>query len=79
MASTVKKISVSLDEEDYRWAKAHAKSTKRSLSAVLNEALREQRRLAAMDKLIKAYGADKFNAADMAKIRMEIAEAEAKK
>lgn len=78
MSTTVKKLSVSIEEPEYKWAKAHAKATGKSLSGVLTEALREQRRLAAMDRLIKEHGADKTSDAEMAKIRAEIAKAEAK-
>ena len=72
MGTTVKKLSVSIEETEYKWAKSHAKATGQSLSGVLTLALREQRRLAAMDRLLRKLGADKISDEKMAKIRAEI-------
>ncbi len=71
MAGT-EKLSVSIQSEELAWARAHAKRSGMSLSAVLTEALREKRRAEAMDRLLKKLRADRVTAAQMAAIRAEI-------
>jgi hypothetical protein len=66
------KLSVSIDKDELAWARAHARATGRSMSAVMTEALRERRRTEAMDRLLQALGADEIGAADMSAIRAEI-------
>lgn len=79
MGTTVKKISVSIDEDAFNWARSQAKATKTSVSAVLTEALQEQRRLAAMDRLLKRLGADKISEKTMAELETELRALEASK
>ncbi len=58
--ATAEKLSVSIHSEELAWARKHAKASGRSLSAVLTEALRAQRRAQAMQRLLKRLGAGKL-------------------
>ena len=71
--ATVEKISVSIDQSELEWARAHAKRSKQSLSAVLTDALRRQRKAAAMRKLLKTLGADRIPAQRVEAARKELA------
>jgi hypothetical protein len=66
------KLSVSIEKGELEWARQQARASGKSLSAVLTEALREQRRAAAMDKLLRKLGAGKLTAEQLAKARAEI-------
>ena len=59
------KLSVSIHKEDLAWARTYAKASGRSLSSVLTEALREQRRAQAMVRLLKRLGAGKLTRAQV--------------
>ena len=66
------KLSVSIEKSELEWARERAQASGKSLSAVLTEALREQRRGAAMDRLLRKLGAGKLTPEQMAKARSEI-------
>jgi hypothetical protein len=68
----VEKLSVSIHEEELAWARRHAKRSKKSLSAVLTEALRDKRRAEALDRLLRKLRAGEISDAKMAAIRAEI-------
>ena len=55
-----KKLSVSLDEADIEWLRKQAKRQKKSLSAVLGEAVRQSRRERALDELLRWLDAPKL-------------------
>ena len=59
--ATAEKHSVSNQKEELAWARKYAKASGLSLSAVLTEALREQRRAKAMDRLLKRLGAGNWS------------------
>lgn len=63
--ATAEKLSVSIHKDDLAWARTYAKESGRSLSAVLTEALREQRRTKAMAHLLKRLGAHKLTQAQI--------------
>jgi Arc/MetJ-type ribon-helix-helix transcriptional regulator len=54
------KVSVSLDEKDLAWLRAQAKRKRKSLSAVLTDALRQARRERAIDELLTWLDAPKL-------------------
>jgi hypothetical protein len=66
------KLSVSIQKEELEWAREEAERTGTSVSAVLTEALRRQRRAQAMRRLLKKLGADKISDRQMAAIRAEL-------
>jgi len=66
------KLSVSIEKSELDWAREQAQSSGKSLSAVLTDALREQRRAAAMDRLLRKLGAGKLTAEQLTKARAEI-------
>ena len=66
------KLSVSIEKHELAWARAHAKRSGKSLSAVLTEALREKRRAEAMDRLLQRLRANRITPEQMAAIRAEI-------
>jgi hypothetical protein len=70
--AAVEKLSVSIQKNELDWARKYAKASGQSLSAVLTEALRDKRRMEAMDRLIKKYGTDRFTAKQLAKARAEL-------
>lgn len=63
--ATAEKLSVSIHAEELAWARKYAKASGRSLSAVLTEALRAQRRAQAMQRLLKRLGAGKLTRAQV--------------
>jgi hypothetical protein len=71
MARSVK-LSVSIEKAELEWARREARRTGKTLSAVMTEALREQRRLEAMDRLLKKLGADKITDEQIARLRAEV-------
>lgn len=71
MARTVK-LSVSIEEAELEWARREARRTGKTLSTIMTEALREQRRLEAMDRLLKKLGADKISEEQIARLRAEV-------
>jgi hypothetical protein len=70
--AAAEKLSVSIHKEELAWARKYAKASGRSLSAVLTEALREQRRARAMDALLEKLRADKIGSEQIAALRAEI-------
>jgi hypothetical protein len=66
------KLSVSIDHGELESARARARASGKSLSAVLTDALREQRRAAAMDRLLRKLGAGKLTAEQLAAAREEL-------
>lgn len=69
--ATVEKLSVSLGAEEAAWARQQAEASGRSLSAVLTDALRRQRKLDAMDRLLAELGTDDITEEDLAAVRAE--------
>jgi UDP-N-acetylglucosamine:LPS N-acetylglucosamine transferase len=69
--ATVEKLSVSLGAEEAAWARKQAEASGRSLSAVLTDALRRQRKLEAMDRLLAELGTDDITEEDLAAVRAE--------
>ena len=65
------KISVSLTREDVEWAKARAKALHASLSSVLSEALRRQRKAEALRELINDMGGPDVTQEELDAIREE--------
>jgi hypothetical protein len=57
MAAT-EKVSVAIGRDELAWAKALARREKKSLSAVLTEALAERRRLRALAEVVTWMGED---------------------
>lgn len=70
--ANAEKLSVSIQRDELEWARAHAKRSGKSLSAVLSEALREQRRALALERLLKKLGANKLTSGQLARARAEI-------
>lgn len=70
--ASVEKISVSIEHSELEWARSYAKRSGQSLSAVLTEALRRQRKALAMRKLLKKLGADRIPAARLEAARKEL-------
>jgi hypothetical protein len=66
------KLSVSIDKEELAWARAYARASGTSLSAVLTEALRDRRRAEAMDRLLDKLRAHEITDETMSAIRAEI-------
>ena len=71
MAASVEKLSVSLGVEEAAWAREQAEATGTSLSAVLTEAVRRQRKLDAMDRLLAELGTADITEEDLAAVRAE--------
>jgi UDP-N-acetylglucosamine:LPS N-acetylglucosamine transferase len=69
--ATVEKLSVSLGAEEVAWARKQAEASGRSLSSVLTDALRRQRKLEAMDRLLAELGTDDITEEDLAAVRAE--------
>ena len=64
--ATVEKLSVSLGAEEISWVRKKAEESASSVSAVLNEAVRQQQRLEAMDRLLEELGTDDITPEDIA-------------
>lgn len=71
MAATVEKLSVSLGAEEISWVRKKAEENASSVSAVLNEAVRQQQRLEAMDRLLEELGTDDITPEDIAAVLAE--------
>jgi UDP-N-acetylglucosamine:LPS N-acetylglucosamine transferase len=71
MAARVEKLSVSLGAEEAAWAREQAEAAGSSLSAVLTEAVRRQRKLQAMDLLLAELGTDDITEEDLTAVRAE--------
>jgi UDP-N-acetylglucosamine:LPS N-acetylglucosamine transferase len=71
MTARVEKLSVTLGAEEAAWARAQAEASGRSLSAVLTEAVRRQRKLEAMDRLLAELGTDDITEEELAAVRAE--------
>ncbi len=69
--ATAEKISVSVSPEDLAWAKARAKREVTSVSAVLAEALRRQRKAEARAHLLADLGTDDISESDRKRVRDE--------
>lgn len=54
--ATVEKLSVSLGAEEISWVRKKAEESASSVSAVLNEAVRQQQRVEALDRLLEELG-----------------------
>lgn len=65
------KISISLSPEDLRWARERAKQSLSSVSAVLAEALRRQRKAEARARLLSDLGTDDITEGDRKAVRAE--------
>lgn len=65
------KISVSLAREDVQWAKSRAKTLRASLSSVLSEALRRQRKAEALRQLIGDMGGPAVTQEELDAVREE--------
>jgi hypothetical protein len=62
------KVSVSLDDGDLDWIKRQAKKHRRSVSAILTDAVRRTRRERALDDVLQYLDA-KVSAAQLERIR----------
>jgi len=71
MVAKMEKLSVSIDAREVSWARKQAKVLGTSLSAVLTDALKRQRKLAAMDRLLAELGTDDITEEDLAAVRAE--------
>lgn len=67
---TAVKISVSLDDGDLEWVRRQAKKSRRSVSAVLTEALRRTRRERALDEVLQYLDA-KVSPKQLEKLRRQ--------
>lgn len=67
----VEKLSVSLGTEEIGWVRKKAEESASSVSAVLNEAVRQQQRLEAMDRLLEELGMDDITPEDIAAVLAE--------
>lgn len=65
------KLSVSLAVEDVKWVTLRAKKLRTSVSAVIGQALAEQRRAEARDALLAELGSDDITAAELDALRRE--------
>ena len=52
----VAKLSITIDEDDLRWVRAEAKRLKRSVSAVVADAVAQKRALRAQRQYVKSAG-----------------------
>ncbi len=68
----VEKISISVNSEDLAWAKKRAKRLRKSLSAIVSEALQRERKLDAGWQLLAELGTDDITEADMKAMRIEL-------
>jgi hypothetical protein len=71
MTARVEKLSVTLGVEEAAWARLQAKASGLSVSAFLTEAVRSQRKLEAMDRLLVELGTDDITEEDLAAVRAE--------
>jgi hypothetical protein len=71
MTARMEKISVSIDTREVAWARKQAKALGTSLSAVLTDALRRQRKLAAMDRLLAELGTDDITEEELLAVHAE--------
>jgi hypothetical protein len=53
---SVAKLSITVDEEDLRWVRTEAKRSKRSVSAVVAEAIAQKRAVRAQRQYLKSAG-----------------------
>jgi K+/H+ antiporter YhaU regulatory subunit KhtT len=67
----VEKLSVSLVPEDAAWVRRKAEETASNVSAVLSEAVRQQRRLEALEALLAELGTSDITPADVAAVLAE--------
>lgn len=67
----MEKLSVSIDAREVTWAREQAKALGTSLSAVLTDALRRQRKLAAMDRLLAELGTDDITEEELVAVHAE--------
>jgi hypothetical protein len=65
------KLSVSLDPDDVAWLRQQARKRRKSLSAVLSEAVQQARRNAALDTVLQAYGAPKLTPEEVTELERE--------
>lgn len=68
----MEKISVSLSADDLGWARARAKRQDKSLSAVLSDALQQQRQAEARWALLGELGLEDISAAETDALRREM-------
>lgn len=69
---TVEKISVSLAADDLSWARARAKRQDKSVSAVLSDALQQQRQAEARWALLEDLRIKDISSAEMDALRREM-------
>jgi hypothetical protein len=67
----MEKLSVTIDAHEVTWARQQAKALGTSLSAVLTDALRRQRKLAAMDRLLAELGTDDITEEELLAVHKE--------
>jgi hypothetical protein len=53
---SVAKLSITVDEEDLRWVRTEAKRSKRSVSAVVADAIAQKRAVRAQRQYLKSAG-----------------------
>ena len=68
----IEKISVSVNSEDLAWAKKRAKRLRKSLSAIVSEALQRERQVEAGWQLLDELGTDDITEADLEGVRKEL-------
>lgn len=69
--AAVEKLSVSMPIEDIAWVRAKALRSEMSVSAVLAEAVRRQRRAEALAALLDDLGVEDISEQDLAAVRAE--------
>lgn len=67
----MEKLSVSIDAREVIWARKQAKVLGTSLSAVLTDALKRQRKLDAMDRLLTELGVDDITEEELLAVHAE--------
>lgn len=69
----IEKISVSVNSEDLAWAKKRAKRLRKSVSAIVSEALQRERQFEARSELlVELGGTDDITEADLKAMRIEL-------
>lgn len=66
----VAKLSVTIDEDDLKWVRAEAKRLKRSVSAIVADAVAQKRALRAQRQYLKAAGA--IDEAELRRVMKEL-------
>jgi K+/H+ antiporter YhaU regulatory subunit KhtT len=71
LVMAVEKLSVSLAPEEIAWVRRKADETSSNVSAVLSEAVRQQRRMEALDALLDELGTGDITVEDVVAVIAE--------